>query len=207
MPENLSLLVDFYELTMAASYFEYQPNTRAVFDLFIRKAPVNRSYYVAAGLGDIVNFIRDFHFDPEAIEYLRARKIFSESFLQFLSRLKFTGNLWAMLEGTVFFPGEPVIRVEAPIIEAQILESFFLNTINLQTTIATKASRVVLAAKNKGVYDFSLRRAQGTDAAIKVARSSYIAGAKGTSNVLAAKKYGIPAAGTMAHSFIISFAE
>jgi len=192
---------------MAASYFEHQSGARAVFDLFIRRIPHNRSYLVAAGLEDIVSFIRDFHFDNESIAYLRDRRIFSESFLQFLSRIKFTGNLWFIPEGTIFFPGEPIVRVEAPIIEAQLLESFLLNTINLQTTISTKASRVVWAAKEKAIYDFSLRRAQGTDAAIKVARSSYIAGVKGTSNVLAAKKYNMAAVGTMAHSFVMSFGD
>lgn len=205
MEDNLSLLIDFYELTMAASYFEHQPHTRAVFDLFIRRMPSNRSYFIAAGLEDIVNFVRGFHFEAEAIEYLRQGKIFAENFLQFLSRIKFTGNLWALPEGMVFFPGEPIIRIEAPIIEAQVVESFLLNTINLQTTIATKASRVVLAAKEKGVYDFSLRRTHGADAAVKVARSSYIAGVKGTSNCLAAKKYNMTAVGTMAHSFVMSF--
>lgn len=207
METNLSLLVDFYELTMGASYFENHPQARAVFDLFVRRMPPQRSYFVAAGLEDIVNFILNLHFNEEAITYLSSRKIFPPRFLEFLKTLKFTGNLWALPEGTVFFQGEPVIRVEAPIIEAQLLESFLLNTINLQTTIATKASRVVLAAREKGVYDFSLRRTQGVDAAVKAARSSYIAGVKGTSNVLAAKQYDIPAVGTMAHSFVMSFED
>ncbi|MFZ5801429.1 MAG: nicotinate phosphoribosyltransferase [Candidatus Omnitrophota bacterium] len=207
MENNLSLLVDFYELTMAASYFENHPQARAVFDLFVRKMPKERSYFVAAGLEDIVNFVLNLRFDSGSIDYLRSRRIFPPRFLEFLKDLKFTGNLWALPEGTVFFTAEPVIRVEASIIEAQLLESFLLNTINLQTTIATKASRVVLAAREAGVYDFSLRRTQGADAAVKAARSSYIAGVKGTSNVLAAKQYGIPAVGTMAHSFVMSFED
>jgi len=205
MERNFSLLVDLYELTMAQCYFRYKKNTLATFDLFVRELPQNRSYLIAAGLEDILNYIRNFEFSNEDLAYLRERKIFSPDFLKFLSALKFSGDIWAMPEGTVFFPNEPVIRVTAPIIQAQLIESFLLNTVNLQAMIASKAHRVVQAAQGKAVYDFALRRTHGRDAGIKVARSAYIAGFAGTSNVLAGKIYKIPVAGTMAHSFVMSF--
>ncbi|MDP2939690.1 MAG: nicotinate phosphoribosyltransferase [Candidatus Omnitrophota bacterium] len=204
---NYSLLTDFYELTMTAGYFEHKLNTQAVFDLFIRRSPKNRSYFVACGLEDCLEYLKELHFDLESLDYLKNLKIFKDDFLNFLGNLKFRGSIFALPEGTIFFPNEPVIKVVAPIIEAQIIESFLLNSINLQTTIATKASRVVYAAKGKGVFDFSLRRTQGVSAAIKVARASYIAGCLGTSNCLAGKIYQIPVAGTMAHSYVMSFKE
>ncbi len=204
---NYSLLMDFYELNMAASYFEHKRNAQAVFDLFIRRLPPSRSYFVACGLEDCLRYLKEFHFTPEDLAYLKGLKIFKDGFLKFLEDLRFTGSLWALPEGTVFFPNEPIIRVAAPIIEAQVIESFLLNTINLQTTIASKASRVVYAARGKGVFDFSLRRTQGADAALKVARASFIAGCLGTSNTLAGKIYNIPVAGTMAHSFVMSFGD
>jgi nicotinate phosphoribosyltransferase len=202
---SVSLLLDLYELTMAQSYYTYKRNTRATFDLFVRGLPKNRAYLVACGLEDILDYIKNLRFSRKDLDYLAKRKIFSRSFLGYLGGFKFNGDIWAMPEGTIFFPPEPVIRVTAPIIEAQIIESFLLNTVNLQTMIASKASRVVSAAAGRGVYDFSLRRTHGPDAGIKVARSSYIAGFKGTSNVLAASLYDIPVAGTMAHSFVMSF--
>lgn len=201
------LLTDLYELTMAASYFEHKPDCLASFDLFIRDLPPERSFFLAAGLTDVIDFLGDFHFDQESLDYLKGLGIFSQQFLDFLRELRFRGSLWALPEGTVFFPNEPVLRVVAPIIEAQLIESYLLNTINLQTTIATKAARVVLAAKGKSVFDFSLRRTQGIDAAVKVARNAYLAGFAGTSNCLAGRLYGIPVVGTMAHSFVMSFAD
>jgi len=204
---NLSLLVDLYELTMAQVYFAYKKDTRATFDLFVRALPPNRDYLVACGLQDILNYIKDFKFSPQDLGYLRKQNIFRESFLSYLKGFKFRGDLWAMPEGTAFFAEEPVIRVTASIIEAQIIESFLLNTVNLQTMIASKAARVVCAAKGRGLYDFSLRRTHGSDAGIKAARSSYVAGFNGTSNVLAGKLYNIPVAGTMAHSFVMSFRQ
>lgn len=203
--ENPALLTDLYELTMAAGYYRHRRHALASFDLFIRDLPKNRSFFLAAGLNDAVEFLNNFRFDSKSIRYLRSLKIFPEDFLRYLSRIRFTGDLWAIPEGTVFFPNEPVLRIVAPLIEAQLLESFLLNIVNLQTTIATKAARIILAARGKNVFDFSLRRTQGSDAALKVARSSYIAGFHGTSNTLAGKLYGIPVAGTMAHSFIMSF--
>jgi nicotinate phosphoribosyltransferase len=205
MNQNLSLLVDLYELTMAESYFRYKKNTRATFDLFVREVPPNRAYLVACGLESILNYLRGLKFSDEDINYLRGLGIFSAGFLRYLSGFRFTGDVWAMPEGEIFFADEPIIRVTASLIEAQVVESFLLNTINLETMIASKASRVVCASGGRGVYDFSLRRTHGADAGIKVARSAYVAGFQGTSCVLAAKLYRIPAVGTMAHSFVMSF--
>lgn len=205
--KNISLLVDLYELTMSESYFVYKRDTSATFDLFIRELPVNRAYLVSCGLSDILNYLKNLRFSKLDIDYLKRTRLFSEGFLKYLSQFRFEGDVWAMLEGEIFFPNEPLMRVTAPIIQAQIVESFLLNTINLQTMLASKASRVVCAARGKNVYDFSLRRTHGQDAGIKAARSSYIAGCSGTSNVLAAKLYNIPAAGTMAHSFVMSFKQ
>jgi nicotinate phosphoribosyltransferase len=205
MDRRLSLLVDLYELTMAQCYLDYSKDAQATFDLFVRQLPKNRSYLVAAGLTDILDYIRNLRFNSADIAYLKSLKIFSQDFLQYLLKFKFKGQIWAMPEGEIFFPDEPVIRVTASLIEAQIIEGFLLNTINLQTMIASKASRVVQAAKGKKVFDFALRRTHGSDAAIKVARCSYLAGFKGTSNVLAARLYGITPVGTMAHSYVMSF--
>ena len=202
---NTALLLDLYELTMAQSYLLYKKNAFATFDLFVRELPANRAYLVACGLEDILKYIRYLRFSKEDLEYLRRQRVFSEDFLKYLSEFRFKGDIWAMPEGTVFFANEPVIRVTASIIEAQIIESFLLNTINLQTMIASKASRVVYAARGRGVYDFSLRRTHGAIAGIKVARASFIAGFNGTSCVLAGKLYKIPVTGTMAHSFVMTF--
>ncbi len=204
---NLSLLMDLYELTMAQGYFVYKHDTRATFELFVRNLPKHRNYLVACGLEDILKYVKGLRFSTTDIAYLRGLGLFSSEFLEYLRKFRFRGEIWAMPEGTVFFPGEPVVRVTASLIEAQLLESFLLNAVNLQSTIASKASRVVSAAAGRGCFDFSLRRTQGQDAALKVARSSYIAGFKGTSNVLAGRLYGIPVAGTMAHSFIMAFKE
>jgi len=207
MNRDLSLLVDLYELTMAECYYHYKRNTLATFDLFIRDFPRNRSYVIACGLEDVLNYIRTLRFNHEDISYLKSLNLFSKDFLGYLLNFRFKGDIWGMPEGTVFFPGEPVIRVTASIIEAQIIEGFLLNTVNLQSMIASKASRVISASSGKQVFDFALRRTHGPDAAIKVARSSYLAGFSGTSNVLAGKLYGIPVVGTMAHSFVMSFKD
>jgi nicotinate phosphoribosyltransferase len=207
MPENFSLLVDFYELTMAQGYLAYKPDTWATFELFVRNLPLNRGYLVACGLEDILKHIRDLKFTPEDIAYLRQKKFFSQKFLRYLNSFKFRGDIWALREGEIFFANEPVVRVTAPIIEGQLLESYFLNSINLQTMLASKASRVVLASQGRSVFDFSLRRTHGTDAGIKAARCAYLAGCSGTSNVLAGKLFNLPLAGTMAHSFVMSFSR
>lgn len=201
---NMSLLVDFYELAMCASYFENKRNEIATFDLFIRKLPPTRSYFIFAGLEQVLLFLENMKFNQEQIDFLK-RKRLSPEFLQYLKSLKFTGEVLAVPEGTIVFPEEPLIRVTAPIIKAQLVETFLLNTVNLQTMIATKASRVIHAANGKSVIEFGLRRTQGTDAGMKAARCSYLAGADGTSNVLAGMKYRIPIYGTMAHSYVMFF--
>lgn len=207
MQNNPGLLLDLYELTMAAGYFKRKARARASFDLFVRRLPEHRSFLVAAGLENALKFLEKFSFTNQDIDFLKQTKIFKDDFLHYLSALRFTGDVYALPEGTIFFPAEPVLRVSAPILEAQLVESYLLNVINLATTICSKAIRVVMAAKGKWVYDFSLRRTQGPDAGMAAARSSYIAGCSGTSNVLAGALYNIPLAGTMAHSFIMSFRD
>lgn len=202
--ENMSLFTDFYELTMCASYFDNKKFEPATFDLFIRRLPANRSYLLFAGLEQVLLFLKSVKFTVEHLSYLK-KQGFDQPFLDYLRNFKFTGDVWAVPEGTLVFPCEPLIRVTAPIIEAQLVETFLLNTVNLQTTIATKASRVVNAAKGKAVVEFGLRREHGIDAGMKVARCSYIAGCQGTSNVLAGLSYDIPIFGTMAHSFVMSY--
>jgi nicotinate phosphoribosyltransferase len=202
--ENMSLFTDLYELTMCASYFDNNKLEPATFDLFIRRLPEKRSYFLFAGLEQALLFLENVKFTEKHLTYLQ-RQGFNTQFLDYLRNFKFTGDVWAVPEGTVAFPCEPLIRVTAPIIEAQLVETFLLNTVNLQTTIATKASRVVNAAKGKNIIEFGLRREHGIDAGMKVARCSYIAGCQGTSNVLAGLTYGIPVFGTMAHSFVMSF--
>jgi len=201
---NMALLTDLYELTMCASYFENKRNELATFDLFIRKLPPNRSYFVFAGLEQALLFLKNMKFTLEQVDYLREQG-FKEDFLTYLKGFKFSGEVWAVPEGTIVFPNEPLLRVTAPVIEAQLVESFLLNTVNLQTMIATKASRVVHAAQGRPIIEFGLRRTHGTDAGMKAARCSYIAGCSGTSSVLAGMKYRIPIFGTMAHSFVMFF--
>ena len=202
--ENMSMFTDLYELTMCASYFDNKRFEAATFDLFIRRLPPNRSYFLFAGLEQVLLFLEKVRFKEEHIDFLK-KQGFKDEFLDYLRNFKFTGEVWSIPEGTIVFPNETLIRVTAPIIEAQLIETFILNTANLQTTIATKASRVVSAAKGRPVIEFGLRREHGTDAGMKVARCSYMAGCNGTSNVLAGMKYGIPTFGTMAHSFVMLF--
>ena len=205
--ERFELLTDLYELTMAASYFENGMADPATFSLFIRKYPPDRAYFVAAGLEDFLEYVANFRFSESDLAYLDITGTFSHDFLHYLKNVRFTGTIRALAEGEIFFKDEPILEVTAPIIEAQILETFAINTINLQSMIATKASRCVHAAVGRPLVDFSLRRTHGIDAGLKVARSSYIAGFVATSNVLAGKVYGIPIAGTMAHSYISSFGD
>lgn len=205
--ENLALLTDLYQLTMAQSYYQSQKLEPATFSLFIRSYPPNRSYFVSAGLSDVLDFLETFAVDDDGIDYLHSRRLFTDDFLDFLKTLRFTGEVWAIPEGRLFFKDEPVLEITAPMIEAQIVETFIINQINFQTLIATKAARCVHAARGRAVVDFSLRRTHGIDAGIKVARTSYLAGFAGTSNVLAGGRYGIPIIGTMAHSFVSSFEQ
>jgi nicotinate phosphoribosyltransferase len=201
--ENMALLTDLYQLTMCAAYFEEGRDERASFELFIRDMPPHRSYLIAAGLESALDYLEHAQFPREALEYLRTKRLFSEHFLEYLARFRFTGALHAIPEGNLVFPNEPLIRVNAPIIEAQLVETYLLNAVNFQTMVASKAARIVHAAAGKQVVDFALRRTHGTDAGMKVARASYLAGCAGTSNVLAGMKYRIPIYGTMAHSYVM----
>jgi nicotinate phosphoribosyltransferase len=204
--ENMSLFTDYYELTMCAAYYDNGNFEPATFDLFIRRLPENRSYFLFAGLEEALSYLQSIKFTDEQLFYLK-KQGFQADFLDYLKNFRFTGEVWAVPEGTVMFPNEPLLRITAPIIEAQLVETFLLNSINLQTMIATKASRVVHAAQGRAVVEFGLRREPGIDAGMKVARSSYIAGCQGTSNVLAGMTYGIPVFGTMAHSFVMSYSR
>jgi nicotinate phosphoribosyltransferase len=199
------LFTDLYELTMAASYFANKVFDVATFSLYIRDVYATRNYFVAAGLEQVLDELAAFQFSDQDISYLQSTGRFSEQFLDYLRQLRFTGEVNAMPEGTVFFANEPVMEVTAPIVEAQLIETFVLNTIGFQTMIASKAARCYHAAAGRPLIDFSLRRTQGQDAGIKVARSTFIAGFAATSNVLAGKIYGIPISGTMAHSYVSAF--
>ncbi|MFB0565244.1 MAG: nicotinate phosphoribosyltransferase [Candidatus Aminicenantaceae bacterium] len=203
--ESLALFTDLYELTMAACYFDYSMFEPATFSLFIRDYPPSRRYFVSAGLPDVLDYLENLKFSSDDLEYLEHTKIFKPEFLSYLEKFRFTGDVFALPEGYLFFTDEPVLEVTSPLIEAQIIETFVINAINLQVLIATKASRCVHAAWPRKLVDFSLRRTQGKDAGLKVARASFIGGFLGTSNVLAGKMYGIPVFGTMAHSFVTSF--
>ena len=200
-----ALLTDLYELTMAQSYFQERMDALATFSLFTRKFPANRAYFVCAGLEDVLRYLEEFRFSLKGIDYLHTTGLFSDAFLTYLQQLRFTGDVWALPEGRLYFCDEPVVEVTASIIEAQLVETFLLNQINLQSIVATKAARCTSAAGGRRLVDFALRRTQGTDAGMKVARCSYMAGFAATSNVLAGKSYGIPLTGTMAHSYIASF--
>ncbi len=206
--DNFALATDLYELTMAAAYYDNNELGEATFELFVRNFPKNRSYLVAAGLEQAVDFLLKLRFKEEHINYLKKHPSFksvSEGFFNYLSNFRFTGDVWAVPEGTVFFTKEPIVRITAPTIEAQIVETYLLSTINFETLIATKASRVVQSARGKGVVEFGARRAHGPEAAVLAARASYIGGCIGTSNVLAGYQFGIPTYGTMAHSFIMNY--
>jgi nicotinate phosphoribosyltransferase len=207
-PTHISaLLIDLYELTMAASYFNERMFAPATFSLFIRKSPKNWGYFVNAGLEDVLTFLEGFHFTKDEIGYLRTLGLFSGEFLDFLTTIRFTGDVRALKEGDIFFVDEPALEVTAPIIEAQLVETYVINAVHLQSLICTKASRSVVAACGKSLIDFSLRRTHGADAGLKAARSSFIAGFQATSNVLAGQLYGIPVSGTMAHSYVTAFDE
>jgi nicotinate phosphoribosyltransferase len=198
------LLIDLYELTMAASYLEHGINGPSCFSLSVRKLPPRRGYMVAAGLERFLESLDAFRFDSAALEYLDSLQVFKPEFLTFLSGFRFTGRIRAVPEGTIFFAEEPILELEGPLIEAQLFETLAINQIGLASLIATKAARCVAAAGGRRLIDFGLRRAQGADAGLIAARSSYLAGFEGTSNVLAGKRYGIPVYGTMAHSYVMA---
>lgn len=198
------LLTDLYELTMAASYHAHGMNGPATFDLFIRHLPPTRSFLVAAGLGPALDFLETLRFTPEAIDYLRSLGLFREDFLAHLSGLRFSGEIWAVPEGELVFPAEPLVRVTAPLIEAQLVETYLLATVNFQTMVASKAARVAIACAGRPFVDFSPRRDHGPEAALGAARAAYIGGAASTSNVLAGMRFGVPVAGTMAHSYVMA---
>lgn len=204
--QRLELVADFYEYTMANGYFNKNMEDRiAYFDVFFRKVPDEGGYAIVAGLEQIINYIRNLSFDEEDISYLRKQNKFSEEFLNYLENFRFTGDIWAIPEGTVVFPNEPLITVKAPIIQAQLLETMLLLTTNHQSLIATKTSRIVKEAQGRPVMEFGARRAHGINAAVEGARAAIIGGAVGTSCTLSAKEFNIPASGTMAHSWIQSF--
>lgn len=205
--QNLTLLTDLYELTMMQGYFESQANETAIFDVFFRENPNKGGYSVMAGLEQVIEYIKNLNFSYEDVDYLRGLGLFSEDFLHYLSGFHFSGDIYAIPEGSVIFPREPLVKVIAPIMEAQLVETAILNIINHQSLIATKASRVVHAAQGNGVMEFGLRRAQGPDAGLYGARAAMIGGCVGTSNVLAGKMFDVPVLGTHAHSWIMSFPD
>ncbi len=203
---NMTLLMDFYELTMASGYFDAgRTDEHAVFDMFFRRIPDGGGFAIAAGLAQFIECVDNFVFTPEDIDYLRSKNMFSEAFLDYLANFKFECNIWAVEEGTPIFPGEPIVTVEGPAIQAQLLETMLLVTFNHQSLITTKSNRIVRAAAGRPVMEFGARRAQSYDAAVLGARASYIAGCSGTACVLADRMFAIPALGTMAHSWVQMF--
>lgn len=204
--ENMAMLCDFYEFTMSNGYFKNGFYRRTVyFDVFFRKVPDNGGFAIAAGLEQVIEYIQELHFDEDDIAYLRSKGIFDEGFLAYLRDFKFSGDIYAVPEGTPVFPNEPVMTVKAPAIEAQLIETFVLLTLNHQTLIATKANRIVRAAQGRAVLEFGSRRAQGASGAIMGARAAYIGGCKGTACTITDELYGVPAGGTMAHSWVQMF--
>ena len=204
--ENMAMLCDFYEFTMSNGYFKNGFYRRTVyFDVFFRKVPDNGGFAIAAGLEQVIEYIKELHFDEDDIAYLRSKGIFGEGFLAYLRDFKFSGDIYAVPEGTPVFPNEPIMTVKAPAIEAQLIETFVLLTLNHQTLIATKANRIVRAAQGRAVLEFGSRRAQGASGAVMGARAAYIGGCKGTACTITDELYGVPAGGTMAHSWVQMF--
>lgn len=204
---NASLVTDLYELTMAAVYHAHGHHDHATFELSMRSLPPERNFAIVAGIADVTTYLERLRFDARSLAYLASLDRFDRGFLDFLAGLRFTGDLWAMPEGTPVFAGEPVLRITAPLIEAQIVETFVLNAVGHQTMVASKAARVALAAAGRPFVDFGARRSHAADAALKGARAAYLGGAAATSLVLAGLEYGIPVSGTMAHSYILAHAS
>jgi len=206
LDRNLTMLCDYYELTMSNGYHVSGMENKIVyFDVFYRQNPDNGGFAIAAGLEQVIDYVRDLHFDESDIEFLRTKGCFSEDFLNYLRDFRFTGDIWAIPEGTVVFPGEPLMTVRAPVIEAQFIETYVLMMLNHQSLIATKAARLTRAAKGRAISEFGSRRAQGADAAILGARAAYIGGCNATACTIADEAYGVPAGGTMAHSWVQMF--
>ena len=204
---NLTLMTDLYEMTMMQGYFKTQNHEVVVFDAFYRNNPCDGGYAICAGLDQVIEYIKDLHFDENDLAYLKSLNIFDDDFLEYLANFHFSGDIYAIPEGTVIFPREPIIKVVAPIMEAQLVETAILNILNHQCLIATKSARVCYAAKGDGVMEFGLRRAQGPDAGTYGARAAVIGGCTGTSNVLAGQLFDVPVKGTHAHSWIMSFPD
>ncbi len=207
MREHSGLLTDLYELTMAAGYLQTRFEARATFELFVRHLPPRRNYLVAAGLEQALEFLENVHFTADEVAYLRRHPVFRnirDEFFDYLTKFRFTGDVWAMPEGTLLFPGEPMLRVVAPIIEGQIMETYLLATLSYQTMIASKAARVVTAAQGRQIVEFGARRAHGSQASLLAARAAAIGGAQGTSNVLAGQQFGMETYGTQAHSWVMA---
>ena len=207
MIQRAALLTDLYELTMMQGYHRYGLHHGAVFDMFFRRQPFGGGFSVFAGLDDLLSTIEGLRFESDDITYLKSLDLFDDAFLEYLANFRFSGDIWAVPEGTLVFPHEPLIRVHTTILEAQLIESMLLNTINFQTLVATKTARVYLASEGGSIAEFGLRRAQGVDGALSAARAAYIGGAASTSNTLAGKQFGIPVTGTMAHSWVMAFSS
>ena len=204
--ENLAMLCDFYEFTMGNGYLKNNLHNKNVyFDVFFRNIPDDGGFAIAAGLQQVIEYIEDLHFNEEDIEYFRSKNLFSDDFIDYLKNFHFTGDIYAVPEGTCIFPREPIMTIKAPAIEAQILETFVLLALNHQSLIATKANRIVRAAQGRAVLEFGSRRAQGADGAVKGARAAYIGGCAGTACTLTDELYGVPAGGTMAHAWVQMF--
>jgi nicotinate phosphoribosyltransferase len=203
-PGEVALLTDLYELTVSAAFFEHGFNDLASFEVSMRRMPAARGFMVAAGIERLIEALEEYRFDAAAIEHLESLHLFKPAFLEFLSQLRFTGSIRALAEGTIYFPGEPIVEIRAPLIEAQLVETLALNQLGFASIVATKAARCFAVAGGRRLVDFGPRRAQGADASLIAARSSYLAGFHGTANVLASKRYGIPVFGTMSHSFVMA---
>jgi nicotinate phosphoribosyltransferase len=199
------LFTDFYELTMMQGYMLQKTNEEVVFDMFFRKQPFAGGYSIFTGLNDVLEILENIHFSKDDLSYLKSLKVFKDCFLDYLKEFKFSGSVYAMNEGSVIYPNEPILRIHSTIVEAQLIESLILNTINFQTLIATKAARVSYASEGSTILEFGLRRAQGFNGALSASRAAFIGGADATSNTLAGKHYGIPVKGSMAHSWIMAF--
>ena len=201
---EVALLTDLYELTVSAAFHEHGFNDIASFEVAMRRMPPGRGYMIAAGIERLAEALEDYHFDSAAIEHLQSLHLFKPAFLEFLSTLRFTGSIRAIPEGTIYFPGEPIAEIRAPLIEAQLIETIALNQLGFASIVATKAARCFSVAGGRRLVDFGPRRTQGADASLIAARSSYMAGFHGTANVLAGKRYGVPVYGTMSHSFVMA---